>query len=270
MADIAWSQAYSIENDSIDKEHQQIFTLANDVQSYADDDKKLKEAVKAVVEYTKHHFKSEQEYMKSINYTHLNHHINLHKQIIQELMKFLKDINTLSNEQITQTLHEFITNQIISHILIEDKKVQYHNKSIHQLREFFSWKNIYGIGNETLDSDHKKLFSIAIKVLNHSQNKQAKLQIKETIKELYLYMRKHFENEENYMKKIDYKAYDEHVQLHENIMIQMKNFLKNIGSMDKDSLDRALIEYMDIWLVNHIVVEDRKIAQFAIQKKYLS
>jgi hemerythrin len=269
MARLEWNEFYSIGNDDIDNEHRQIFILANELQAHQNDDVKLKQAVKAVIDYTKYHFKSEENYMQSINYEGLEEHKQIHKEIILALSDFLKNINTLSNEEITQTLYDFLTTRIISHILIEDKKVQYCNKDLHQLRQLFRWKNSYGIGDATLDSDHKKLFSIAVKVLNYSQNGHAKLSIKETIKELYLYMQEHFDNEERYMQKIGYKDFDAHKKLHDNIMLQMNSFVKSLATLKKENFERQLIEYMDIWLVNHIVIEDRKIAQFAIQRRYI-
>jgi len=183
---------------------------------------------------------------------------------------FLKHINELSNEEIVKGLGDFINERIINHILIEDKKVQHSQRNSRELREIFRWKMLYSIGNKAIDEDHKKLFSIALKALNYNQNGHVKSHVKESIKELYDYMQVHFEKEEKYMHQIKYDKLNEHKLLHQNIIKQMHLFIKNIASMDTPTFERKLIEYMDIWFVNHIVRDDKRILCFMQKKKYIS
>jgi hemerythrin len=51
----------------------------------------------------------------------------------------------------------------------------------------------------------------------------------------------------------------EHKQLHDRIITQMNDFVTKIAKMDPAATEQKLIEYMDVWLVQHIIIEDRKI-----------
>ena len=267
--DIGWNDVYSIGDEAIDTEHKKIFTLANKVKSCSAEEE-IKKAVKEVINYTKFHFASEERYMQEIDYPEFASHKMIHRELIEDLSNFLRQLNELSNQQIVDGLSSFINDQIINHILIEDKKVQHSQKNASQLREIFRWKMLYSIGHASIDEDHKKLFALAIKTLNYNQNGHVKLHVKESIKELYEYMKVHFENEERFMEEIKYDLIDHHKELHQKIIQQMHQFIKSIASMNTATFERKLIEYMDIWLVNHIVRDDKRISCFMQKKKYIS
>jgi len=56
--------------------------------------------------------------------------------------------------------------------------------------------------------------------------------------------------------------------MHDKITKSMNNFIKEVPKMDAQTLEKRLMEYIDIKFVNHIIVEDLKIACFAKKKKY--
>jgi hemerythrin len=80
-------------------------------------------------------------------------------------------------------------------------------------------------------------------------------------------MKSHFEHEEKYMTSINYPESYDHTILHEKIIEEMNNFLKSISKMSIEEVERRLIEYIDIWLINHILYEDRKIIRKPIETK---
>lgn len=129
-----------------------------------------------------------------------------------------------------------------------------------------AWNGVYSIGDEGIDAEHKKIFDLANKVkLCNCEEK-----IKKAVKEVISYTKFHFTSEERYMQEIKYDLYIHHKELHQKIIQQMHQFIKSIASMDTPTFERRLIEYMDIWLVNHIVRDDKRIASFMLKKKYIS
>lgn len=268
--DISWNAIYSIGNEGIDDQHAQIFALANNVLRFPNDTDRVHKAIKKVVDYTQEHFKSEEEYMEFAGYPYLVQHKQLHKNLIKDLHTFLKQLPGLSNEEAIEGLQKFLLDRIVTHIIIEDKKVQHNRADRSRLRELFQWKNSYKIGQEMIDEEHKRLFAIAAKALNYHQNGHAKSFAKQTVKELHDYMYEHFEHEEGYMQEIGFDELEYHKKLHKKIMQQLGIFLQEVPTMDRESFERKLIEYIDIWLVHHIIVEDKKIAQFKLRKKYSS
>lgn len=258
---ISWDNAYSIGHDKIDKEHKKLFDIANRIKNCENDSSKIMEIVKELIKYTKLHFKSEEIFMESIGYEGLESHKVLHKNIVDDLTKRLDKIKSMPIDEIIKSMDEFIEESILKHILLEDKKVHHAIKDREDLKKCLSWKNDYKIKNELIDGEHKKLFEIAIKALNY-HNTDIKEHIKLTINELYVYMKEHFEHEEEYMKSINYPDYEQHCKIHEQIIEQMNSFIKTLPKLKIEEFERKLIEYMDIWLINHILYEDRKIISF--------
>lgn len=147
----------------------------------------------------------------------------------------------------------------MNHILTVDERFIYLTMDRNQSKKHFYWKNYYKIDNEMIDKEHEKLFDIAVKALEYKRNDGGKKHIKETIQELYTYMKNHFQHEEDYMNSINYHESYDHSILHEKIIDEMNNFLKSIPKMNIEEIERTLVEFMDIWLINHILYEDRKI-----------
>jgi len=258
---ILWDKAYSIGHEKIDSEHKRIFELTAEVQKYKNDIEKIKKIIKELILYTKTHFYNEETYMRSINYDNLEEHIKEHRKLSKEFTLIVKEVNQISLDQLACKINEFIYTKILHHILIDDKKFHHFRKTREELKNSFRWVSSYKINEEIIDEEHKKLFDIASKALEYSQ-KDTKNHIKTTITELYVYMQTHFEHEEKFMEEIGYPNLEEHKVLHQTIIDQMNSFIKSLPKIKIVEFEKKLLEYMDIWLINHILFEDRKIIYF--------
>ncbi|MGM0533991.1 MAG: bacteriohemerythrin [Campylobacterota bacterium] len=265
---LEWDPAYAIGDSEIDKEHKQLFLLAEAVSKAYNNSAKLKDAVKKLIAYTKEHFANEQAYMQSIDYPDYTQHVKLHKHLVQNLQDLIKQLPTLSIDQIAEKIEDFTKNSLLMHILTEDKKIQHHCYNKQQLKKLFEFKKAYKVNLPEIDREHQQLFAISQKLLTYMQYPGMAPRIKESVKELYTYMKTHFENEEVFMQKIGYPDYENHREKHRQILSQMTAFLQNIGTMDKQTFQSRLITYIDIWLVSHIITEDQKIACYLERKKH--
>ena len=161
---IVWKAEYNIGDLKIDKEHQTLFLLARKVLAMGNlhDDEKEKHALKTLIkelfEYVGTHFSNEQHYMAETKYPELEYHKKLHHIILTMLTDLMKEINILKIEEIEIRLYKFIYEYFVKHIIMEDKKIQLWNISLEDLRKSFGWKDIYSIGNEVIDEEHKKTF----------------------------------------------------------------------------------------------------------------
>jgi len=254
-----WAAVYSLYDERVDKEHKKLFELANVVEDCQYDSKLLQSAVKELVRYTKFHFLSEENYMKELNYIHLAEHIKLHRQIVESLNTIIKQMPDEPLEKTYQAVYDFVKNGLVQHIIVEDKKLQHFKRSKLGLRALFSWKDEYKLDQDVIDEEHKKLFKIAIKALNYKDESDLKTHIKQIIIELNEYMKYHFAHEEEFMQSIRYPELEEHKKLHKNIIKQINELIKNITSFTLVDFEKKLMTYIDIWLVNHIVFEDKKI-----------
>ena len=256
-----WNDVYKIGHEKVDEEHQKLFELANKVALCEDNKDEIMKAVKELIKYTKFHFANEEQYMKSINFVYLDEHKILHKNLVAQINNLLNNISSLSLEEIQKQLSSLININVVNHILTEDKRVHHQRRSHDELKDMFSWKDTYKIEYEDIDDEHHKLFDIAIKALNYT-DKNPKEHIRTILFELYDYMKIHFKHEEDYMQSINYFDFENHKKIHDNIIIQLNEFIKKIPTISMEKAERLLIEYMDVWLINHIITEDQKIICF--------
>jgi len=131
--------------------------------------------------------------------------------------------------------------------------------------EVFKWTSDMSIDNGFIDEDHKKLIDIANRVvqLNHP-NRHAE-ELKQAIRELYDYVKYHFDREEIFMQEIQYPHTDAHHQKHEAIVKDMNHYLTtshHLGEM----LDNFRI-LMNKWVLNHIMDEDIQLREFMASKR---
>lgn len=258
---VYWEKAFSTGNEKIDNGNKRFFEIANELNKYKNDSKMIIKILKELVFFTKTHYKSEEDFMYITSYSDLSIHKLLHKNIMDKLNNLVKYINTKDLDELVSRLTILVHKDILPHILFEDKKINHSLKSRDQLKEFFKWRDDYTIGSKLLDSEHKILFSLALKALSYN-DLNMKTHLKQTISELYDFMKTHFAHEEEFMRKINYPELHNHILLHGNIIRQINDFIKTLPSLKMIDFERKLIEYMDIWIVNHIIYEDKRIFKF--------
>jgi len=256
---IQWNEIYNIGHDKIDSEHQKLFLLGAKVMNAKGNKDEIMKAVKDLIKYTKFHFANEEQYMKSINFIYLEEHKALHRNITKKLDTVLKNINNMTQEDIVNTLYNFISKNIVNHILTQDKKIHHFKKSHKELKELFQWKDTYKINHEQIDKEHQKLFEIALKTFDY-KNRNAKTHIRNTLSEFHRCMKLCFEHKEVYMKEINYENFNEHKSMQDKITHLLHEFIDQLPKLSIEEIERKLIEYIDIQLLNHIIVEDKKIA----------
>ena len=134
--------------------------------------------------------------------------------------------------------------------------------SIFELKKDFGWKDTYSIGDETIDAEHKKLLDIAKEAFEEVEPILRLIKVREVLSELYTYMKTHFIHEEMYMKKIKYPHLKEHKALHDEIVEKINHFVKKLPTMKDSVFEKELANIIDIALVHHIILEDKKIVDW--------
>jgi hemerythrin len=82
--------------------------------------------------------------------------------------------------------------------------------------------------------------------------------IKAALSALNDYTKIHFRNEELYMERIGFKDLEHHKQCHTELIERMNQTIAN--TQDTDDLVHHLKRLMVVWVIEHIVNEDQKIA----------
>jgi hemerythrin len=132
----------------------------------------------------------------------------------------------------------------------------------------YLWKDIYRIGEHTIDEQHKELFqrtSDFLFLLRYEGDCENKLEkVKETLGFLQGYVRVHFETEEAYQKEINFPDILTHQEAHEWFRHEIGLFVELFNSDDyNEDQAQKLAKVLLSWLIKHVVVEDRKIGVFA-------
>lgn len=127
MSQIEWDESFSIGHGEIDEQHKKWIDIYNrldriliegDLESQG---RITQETLEAMLDYTRFHFKFEEQYMRAIGYPGIAAHARVHKDFDNLVYKFYRDVLdgvTLLNTQLLKTIKSWLLN----HILVEDMK----------------------------------------------------------------------------------------------------------------------------------------------------
>lgn len=126
---LVWKEEYSIGVPSIDEQHKRLFEIGNSIyallKNYILDDKydKIMVILEDLRQYTKYHFRSEEEYMLKIKYPRYFSQKVEHDDFIGKIEEvMLQDIDE-DQEKYIRDLLLFVFNWILDHILQKDKLI---------------------------------------------------------------------------------------------------------------------------------------------------
>ncbi len=130
--------------------------------------------------------------------------------------------------------------------------------------EFFEWSDEYKIGDDSIDDEHKQLFSVVNRILrncmdqNYEQNEAT---CTEAIRFLKDYAVKHFAEEEAFQRSIGYAGYKTHKKVHDDMRDVVIPALEKEVAVKGYSTE-ALEHFTGTvagWLAAHILIEDQAI-----------
>lgn len=126
---IKWSNEYVIGIEKIDEQHERLFEIANEAydllmnEFLVDKYDKIIEIIKELQEYTKYHFKFEEDYMASIGYRKYFSQKVAHDDFVKKIDSFdLKKVDSHQEEAIIELL-EFVVQWIGDHIKESDSQI---------------------------------------------------------------------------------------------------------------------------------------------------
>lgn len=139
----------------------------------------------------------------------------------------------------------------------------------HFVADIIEWDEQYNIGVEVVDNAHCQLFSIVRKIIELLGQNDYKNQFacKEGLKFFKSYTEKHFAEEEEFMRSINYDGYEQHKALHDNLKLQTLPTLEK--DLEESNYSVASIQrFLGVcigWLTTHIMIDDRAITGKAVR-----
>ena len=126
------------------------------------------------------------------------------------------------------------------------------------------WTPNLSVGVASIDGQHKILFEKADKLFGAGKNRQAKEYIGELLDFLEDYTKKHFSDEENYMRSINYPGYADQKKAHDSFTSRLAKLQSDYKASGGDLLvilnaNQLVYE----WLMQHISHMDRKLGEFS-------
>lgn len=124
MAFMQWSENMSVENLTIDQQHQQLITMVNAVYDAMHSGKGehiVAETVAQLAQYTRTHFAHEERYMQQIGYPELGQHQQIHRNLIARV-KDIQDTLASGRHFSSVTLGNFLKDWLTKHIMNHDQK----------------------------------------------------------------------------------------------------------------------------------------------------
>ena len=126
---IKWKEEYKIGVEHIDKQHQKLFEIAKEAYDLFKDEfrydkfDRIIQIIEELKDYALYHFKSEEEYMLSINYKGYVSQKEAHDSFIEKINSI--DLDAIDEDQDQHILEilDFIVGWISQHILGSDKLI---------------------------------------------------------------------------------------------------------------------------------------------------
>ena len=127
------------------------------------------------------------------------------------------------------------------------------------------WDDAYSLGIKNIDDQHKKLFEIVGKIFSLQESGDVKENIRTILHELFAYIKVHFRDEEEFMKKIDYPDLAHHRELHKYLVHAVSMILNDPSRLDIIQTKLRVIAKQA--MIDHILEEDIKFQQYYFNLK---
>lgn len=131
----------------------------------------------------------------------------------------------------------------------------------------FEWNEIYELGIQEIDLQHKKLISISNELYDVATKGDVNLKItmSKILKNLTDYTVYHFTSEEELMKKYGYQGAPMHKIAHDNFVAEVTQQIKNLSEGSQEDV-LLFYDYIANWILAHIAKADKIWATFVKEK----
>jgi len=116
------------------------------------------------------------------------------------------------------------------------------------------WSDELSVGNEHIDAQHRDIIKMVNRLVESRDQSLNASDVSHALTSLMQFMKQHFKDEEEMMRKNGCPWLDEHVKEH----IHFAERLTEIFTTADDDLLRRTIPFLRDWLVGHLATEDMK------------
>ena len=132
--------------------------------------------------------------------------------------------------------------------------------------EKLEWTKEMSIGYDLIDDQHRLIFRMINRLVDHPNVGVGDEIISEIISELRGYGEIHFQAEEAILKKIGYPGLQEHRDAHRAYKAQIVEFACDVTGHNRRS-PQEIFEFLGHWWVNHVQFEDMQFKKLLIKHR---
>jgi len=129
------------------------------------------------------------------------------------------------------------------------------------------WENSFSTGCNLIDSQHKKLVEYVDRLENEIAEKVTLSKIGETLQFTVDYIKSHFKDEEALMERIQFPFLFDQIAMHQELIDFITCILLDLRAGNPCNFDE-LNEFLQNWVRNHVLKEDKKIGDFIRKIEY--
>lgn len=128
-----------------------------------------------------------------------------------------------------------------------------------------SWNKNYSVGIEEMDIQHKQLLVIMNNLNDAMQAGKGKEALYDVFIELADYTLHHFGDEERLMRDHAYPEREAHLKMHRDLEQKIADYKQMIDD-GMTVVSSEILDFLKQWLVNHILINDKKFGRFIAEK----
>ena len=129
------------------------------------------------------------------------------------------------------------------------------------MSKFIEWSDNLSVGIEEIDEQHKVLIELINRMHEAIEQKHGSDVVLEILAELTDYTKIHFAVEESLMRILGYPGYEEHKDIHDELLEQVSELQKKVAS-GNTAISFELMHFLKSWLSKHIMEEDMQYTGF--------
>lgn len=179
-----------------------------------------------------------------------------HNLIHQKTARILSTINSSTRVELEEI---YSSVQDISEKIIQILTTLGYNDGL-------QWTESISVKIDLFDGHHKKLIDLINKLFHAMEKGEGNSMLVSIVEELLQYTEYHFSAEEKVFQKYDYPDREAHMAQHRTFVAKAKEIAR--GMIDGSTvLTNDILDFLQDWVVNHIMKVDRKYSEFLSDKE---
>lgn len=129
------------------------------------------------------------------------------------------------------------------------------------MSKFITWSGELSVGIEEIDEQHKVLVDLINRMHDAIEEHHGSEVVLGILSDLADYTKIHFAVEESLMRILDYPGYEEHKEIHDELLEHVVELQQKVAS-GKTAISFELMHFLKSWLSKHILEEDMQYSGF--------